>query len=153
MKTINDRLLLPFSSCLKITASAPIHFTMTIEFAKVFNTAAETVWELITDTCTWPKWGPSIRAVDAGERYIRLGSTGLILTYPGIWLPFTITMFEPERFWAWRVKGMRATGHRLVAIGTDKSRLGFTVPPWAFPYGVVCRIALNRIERLLTIKN
>ena len=126
---------------------------MKLEFAKEYSTPAETVWDVITDTRTWPKWGPSIRAVDAVERYIRLGSTGLILTSAGVWLPFTITTFEPGRFWDWRVRGVRATGHRLEPIATDECRLDFTVPLWAFPYGIVCRIALNRIERLLTLRN
>lgn len=123
---------------------------MTFGFAKVFSATAECVWHVITDTHKWHKWGPSIRAVDTPQRTIRLGSKGRILTTAGIWLPFVITTFEPESYWDWRVGRLQATGHRLVSMGPNECRLSFTVPIWAFPYGIVCRIALNRIGLLLT---
>ncbi len=124
---------------------------MTVAFAKVLNTSAVRVWDLITDTQTWSKWGPSIRAVDTQERFIRRGSTGRIRTIIGMWLPFTITTYEPQQYWDWRVGGIQATGHRLEPWGPKHCRVSFIVPVWGVPYGIVCRIALNRIDRLLTL--
>jgi uncharacterized protein YndB with AHSA1/START domain len=109
------------------------------------------VWRLITDTQTWTRWGPSIKEVDSPERFIRAGLTGRIRTPFSIWLPFTIDTFEPEHFWDWRVGGVAATGHRVDPRGPDQCRLTFTVPFWAAGYTVVCRVALNRIKRLLTL--
>lgn len=124
---------------------------MTVAFAKVLNTSAVRVWDLITDTQTWSKWGPSIRAVDTQERFIRRGSTGRIRTIIGMWLPFTITTYEPQQYWDWRVGGIQATGHRLEPWGPKHCRVSFIVPVWGVSYGIVCRIALNRIDRLLTL--
>lgn len=110
---------------------------------------ADVVWHLITDTRTWPSWGPSVLAVDTPERYIRAGLAGRIRTPIGLWLPFTIETFRQYRYWDWRVGGLAATGHHVEAIEEDRCRLDFTVPIWAFGYGIVCRLALNRIQRLL----
>jgi hypothetical protein len=52
------------------------------------------MWRLITDTHTWPHWGPSVRAVDCTERFIRAGSSGRIRTPMGIWVPFAVESFE-----------------------------------------------------------
>ena len=111
------------------------------------------VWRLITDTQTWTHWGPSLKEVDSPERFIRAGLTGRIRTPFGIWAPFTIDTFEPEQYWDWRVVGVPATGHRVDPRGPNRCRLTFTVPFWAAGYGVVCRVALNRIKRLLTLSS
>ena len=109
------------------------------------------VWRLMTDTQTWTHWGPSLKEVDSPERFIRTGLTGRIRTPFGIWVPFTIDTFEPEHYWGWRVGGVAATGHRVDQRGPDQCRLTFTVPVWAAGYTVVCRVALNRIKRLLAL--
>jgi hypothetical protein len=111
------------------------------------------VWRLITDTQTWAHWGPSLKEVDSPERFIRAGLTGRIRTPFGIWAPFTIDTFDPEQYWDWRVVGVPATGHRVDPRGPNQCRLTFTVPFWAAGYGVVCRVALNRIKRLLTLSS
>lgn len=110
---------------------------------------ADRVWDLLTDTRTWPAWGPSVRRVHCPERFIRAGSTGRVQTVVGVWLPFVIQRFEDGCFWDWRVGGVPATGHRVVAEGLYACRLTFTVPFWALGYLPVCRQALQRIQRLL----
>jgi len=120
----------------------------TLAFGKEIKAPAERVWRLITDTRAWPRWGPTVRAVDSPERFIRAGLTGRVCTPVGLWMPFTIETFEPNRYWDWRVGGLTATGHRVEAIAENRCRLSFTVPIWAAGYGWVCRLALNRIQRL-----
>ncbi|WP_372681043.1 SRPBCC family protein [Desulfosarcina sp.] len=118
-------------------------------FSRQLDAPANRVWRLITDTRTWPVWGPSIRGVDCQHRYIRAGSNGRILTALGVWMPFVVGIVEPESYWDWRVAGVAATGHRVEPLGPNRCRLTFTVPGWAFGYGLVCRLALMRIDRLL----
>ncbi len=118
-------------------------------FYKCFDVPSARVWRLITDTQTWPVWGPSVRAVDCQDRYIRAGSRGRILTPVGLWLPFVVGAFEPGSYWDWRVAGVPATGHRVESVGSNRCRLTFSVPAWAFGYGLVCRLALLRIDRWL----
>ena len=113
------------------------------------NAPVERVWDLITDTQAWPLWGPSISNVKCEDRYIRLGSRGVIQTALGFRVPFVVTEFEPLRFWAWEVAGIRATGHLVEPLGPDRCRLIFTVPIWAAPYVTVCLLGLIRIQRLL----
>lgn len=120
-----------------------------VAFGKDMNASAERVWRLITDTRTWPRWGPSVRAVDSPQRFIHAGLAGRICTPIGLWVPFTIETFRPNRNWDWRVGGLAATGHRVEAIDENRCQLYFDVPIWAAGYGIVCRLALNRIQRLL----
>ncbi len=123
----------------------------TVAFGTRLDASVARVWRLITDTHTWPLWGPSVRAVDSPERFIRAGLKGRIRTPLGNWLPFSIAAFEPEHYWDWRVCGMAATGHRVIPRGHDQCTLAFTVPVWAILYGPVCRMALVRIRRLLAL--
>jgi len=120
-----------------------------IGFSKPLEAPVDRVWRLITDTQTWHRWGPSVRAVDCDDRFIRSGSSGRIRTPVGVWVPFVVESFEPESYWDWRVAGVPATGHRVEPVGPNRCRLTFTVPVWAFGYGLVCRLALMRIDRLL----
>lgn len=121
-----------------------------LAFVKHLEARAPLVWRLITDTRTWPLWGPSVRAVDCRERFIQAGSAGRIRTPFGIWLPFAVEAFEPEYYWDWRVAGVAATGHRVTPVGPNQCTLTFSVPIWAIGYGFVCQLALNRIGRLLS---
>ncbi len=118
-------------------------------FSKQLDVPGERVWRLITDTRTWHRWGPSVRAVDCDDRTIHAGASGRIRTPVGIWVPFVVGTFEPGSYWDWRVAGVPATGHRVEPLGANRCRLTFTVPAWAFGYGLVCRLALIRIDRLL----
>jgi uncharacterized protein YndB with AHSA1/START domain len=124
---------------------------LTLEVGAHIDAPVSRVWRLMTDTQTWTHWGPSLTDVDSPERFIRAGLTGRIRTLFGIWAPFIIDTFEPEHYWDWRVGGVRATGHRVNPRGPNRCRLTFTVPIWAVGYTVVCRVALNRINQLLTL--
>jgi hypothetical protein len=110
--------------------------------------AAATVWRLLIDTRAWPRWGPSVRAVDAPARCIDRGMRGRVQTVAGLWLPFEITQWRDEAHWAWRVGGVTATGHGVEPLGPRRCRVTFTVPPWAPLYLPVCRVALGRLRTL-----
>jgi len=113
------------------------------------DTSSTAVWNFITDTKTWPLWGPSVKDVDFPDRYIGMGSRGKILTPVGIWLPFEVNRFEERNYWDWRVNGFEATGHRVMKTGPDRCRLIFTVPFWALAYSLICKLALLRVKRLI----
>ncbi len=119
-----------------------------LEVHRVIEAPAGVVWDLLTDTSRWAEWGPSIRAVDCPDRFIRKGTRGRVETLPGAWVPFVITEFRPGYFWSWKVFGLSATGHRVDPLPPGRCSLVFAVPPVAAPYLTVCRIAMVRIERL-----
>ena len=121
-----------------------------LEAAATLNSPAAVAWRLLTDTHTWPQWGPSVRAVDAPTRFITAGTFGRVQTTPGLWLPFAITDWEEGRAWAWRVAGIPATGHRVTPLTASSCRVAFTIPRWAPFYVPVCRLALRRLEVLAT---
>ena len=106
------------------------------------------VWRLLTDTDEWPRWGPSVRAIEAPTRVIGFGTRGRVQTATGLWLPFEITAWQPERYWAWRVAGVPATGHRVEPLAPQRCRVSFSIPRWAPFYRPVCRSALRRIAAL-----
>jgi hypothetical protein len=109
---------------------------------------ASVAWRLLVDTSEWPRWGPSVRAVEAPSRVIGPGMRGRVQTATGLWLPFEITHWEPERAWTWRVAGVPATGHRVEPLGPQRCRVSFLIPRWAPFYRPVCRSALRRIAAL-----
>jgi len=136
-----------------------------VEVARVIDAPIETLWDLLTDTTRWPEWGPSVREVDCETRYIEEGTTGRIrLDVPGRpWAPFEITSCRDHR-WTWDVgmpstDAMRnvldvgprvpATGHRVEpSPGEGTARVVFELPPLASGYALVCRRALDDLERL-----
>jgi uncharacterized protein YndB with AHSA1/START domain len=105
------------------------------------------VWDLLVTVAQWPRWGPSVRAVELDTERIALGSRGVVETVGGVRLPFEITRFEPDRAWSWTVRGVKATDH-IVGITDAGTRVSFGVPWLAAPYLGVCALALRRIERL-----
>ena len=123
-----------------------------INVGKMFLASPDTIWDLITDTTQWPKWGPTVKAVRNSERYIHKGSQGQVLTAVGLWLPFVITEYEHISFWSWKVASVSATGHRLKPTNTGGCHLWFEVPIIAAPYLVVCQIALNRLEGIAPVQ-
>jgi hypothetical protein len=117
----------------------------------------ESAWEVLTDTETWPEWGPSVSAVESSDRVIREGTTGRVRTPVGISLPFEITSCRDYR-WTWEVAKIPATGHRVDAVEEptdgeeygEKCRVVFEVPLLAAGYVPVCQRALGRIEAILS---
>src|SRR5918993_3871762 len=70
----------------------------------------DAVWDVLVDTEAWPRWGPTVSAVDleegdgagpAGTR-VRLGTRGRVRTPDGLWLPFEVTEWVEGERWAWR---------------------------------------------------
>jgi hypothetical protein len=120
-----------------------------IETGRRVNASPEALWEVLTDTTRWMLWGPSITAVECPDRYIRKGSAGQVRTSLGLWLPFLVTDFVDGKYWSWRVVGIRATGHRVEALGANMCRVVFEVPIFAAPYIIVCRAAVKRIAGML----
>lgn len=124
---------------------------MTFSVSRRIAAPAEDVWALLTDTGKWPAWGPSITGVEpAGTGMpagLGPGSRGRVRTVLGAALPYTVTGFEPGRYWSWSVAGVPATGHRVVPQDGG-CLVTFTVPWWAPAYLPVCAVALRRIERL-----
>jgi uncharacterized protein YndB with AHSA1/START domain len=109
---------------------------------------AAVAWRLLTDTEAWPRWGPSIRAVDAPTRHIGPGMRGRVRTALGPWLRFEITRWQPGVRWDWRVAGVPATGHLVEPLGPARCRVAFAIPAWAPFYVPVCRVALRRLREL-----
>lgn len=109
---------------------------------------ASTVWPLLAEFRHWPAWGPSVRAVEADVASVAPGVRGRVQTAIGLWLPFEIERCEDERFWDWRVAGVRATGHRLLPLDGQRSRVEFSVPTLFFPYALVLDRGLRRLAAL-----
>ena len=107
------------------------------------------IWEIITDTKKWPEWGPTVVHVESSDQFIRLGSRGRVKTAAGIWLPFHINQFQEDIFWGWKIGPVQATGHRVMPHKEKGSILWFDTPIFAAPYAMVCKYALDRIERML----
>ena len=108
----------------------------------------ETVWDIVTDTRLWPEWGPSLQKVVCADRTILHGSKGRLKTVFNVWLPFSITQYTHISYWSWRVGGVEATGHRITRNRDNSSTLCFEMAWWFFPYLLVCRLALKRIDKL-----
>ena len=123
--------------------------TNQINIGRFYDSPVPIVWDLITDTLQWPQWGPSVRRVESADRFIRKGTRGRVLTAVGIWLPFVISEYINRSFWSWKVGSVKATGHRIRPAKNGGSYLWFEVPIIAAPYILVCRMALDRIEKLM----
>lgn len=121
---------------------------MRFDVSREFTVPPASAWRVLTDTTTWPRWGPSIADVDASDRVLTATTTGRVRPRFGPWVPFRITHLDPGTRWVWRVAGVPATGHRVEPTSTG-CRIVFEVPYPVAVYAVVCRVALGRIARLL----
>jgi len=121
-----------------------------IHVSRVMNASRIKVWESLIDTRLWPVWGPSVIQVESARRYIDVGLRGRVKTAARIWMNFEITEFKPLHYWRWRVAGIPATGHRLHYLDQNRCLLVFELPLLAFPYALICQMALRRIDRLVS---
>ena len=55
-----------------------------LEVALLIDADPDRVWTVLTDTEVWPRWGPSVTAVECTDRFVREGSTGRVRTPVGI---------------------------------------------------------------------
>jgi len=120
-----------------------------IVIGMAMHCSAEDAWRLLTDTQQWPHWGPSVTQVACERRFIEHNAAGRVKTRLGFWVPFTISEYHDQRFWSWRIGRFPATGHRISVFDGASCMVAFDMPWWAFPYLIVCRVALGRIRRLL----
>ncbi len=119
-----------------------------IEIHREIAASRQQLWNIITDTEKWCRWGPSVVEVDCVMQQITAGSSGRVKTVVGVWLPFVITEYKESYYWRWKIGPVEATGHRLTKIADNKCLLAFDMPWWAAFYLPVCYLALQRIEDL-----
>ncbi len=116
------------------------------------NLAPEAVWATLVDVQDWPRWGPTVSGAQVeGAGGLTLGTTGTVTTIAGVPLPFEITEFVEHRSWAWKVAGVNATRHEVIAV-PGGCVLSFGAPVWAIGYLPVLAVALPRIERIASEK-
>lgn len=112
---------------------------------------SERAWEELVALRNWPGWGPTVSGarLDDGGARVHAGATGSVRTPLGVWLPFTVDQWHEDgsrRTWGWRVAGVPATTHSVVARGRDRCRVEMTVPWFAPAYLGVVALALSRIR-------
>lgn len=108
----------------------------------------DTVWSVITDVQSWPRWGPTVsKARVDGDAGLTAGARGTLTTVAGLSLPFEITEFVERRSWAWKVAGVRATRHEVIGV-PGGCVLSFGAPVWVAGYLPVLAVALPRIGRM-----
>lgn len=119
-----------------------------IEISREIAASPELIWDILTDTAMWHKWGPSVVDVDCIHQQIAKGDCGRVKTIVGFWVPFVITEYKEFSYWYWRVATVKATGHRIIRIDEKNCRVSFDMPWWAIFYLPICYLALRRIEHL-----
>lgn len=113
---------------------------------------SDLAWQQLVELRNWPHWGPTVlgaRLDDGGHR-VSAGATGVVQTPVGLWLPFRVVDWQDQgarRSWSWRVAGVPATTHTVVATGPSRSRVEMSVPWLAPAYLTVVALALKRIKR------
>ena len=113
----------------------------------------DAVWAVLTDTRTWPQWGPTVSDVRLDHPLTRIhaDTTGAVLTPLGWWAPFVVTdwvVTADHRAWSWRVAGVPATSHEVEALDSDRCRLRFGAPLWAPAYLPVLEVGLRRLRAI-----
>lgn len=127
-----------------------------LHISRTVAAPAEDVLRLLRDTASWPRWGPSVRAVEGVEGLVAAGDRGHVVSVVGARLSFEVTSVEDRGRegggWHWRVAGVPATSHAVRPHPSvqGSSVVTFGVPALAAPYLAVCALALRRVEHLAT---
>lgn len=113
---------------------------------------SEYAWHELVELSCWPYWGPTVRCarLDDGAGRLSGEATGSVQTSAGVWLRFRVEDWFDDgstRSWSWRVAGVPATGHSVIATGPSRCRVEMSVPRWAPAYLGVVALALPRIRR------
>ncbi|TFV57659.1 SRPBCC family protein [Mycobacterium sp. PS03-16] len=117
---------------------------------RIVKASPAAAWSVLVDLQAWPKWGPTVAGAELLDgTELGLGERGRVFTPVGLPLPFTITEFQPGRYWAWQVAGIPATGHGVEPTDTG-TRVYMNAPVWAGAYVPVLAIALSRIDRMVS---
>lgn len=106
------------------------------------------VWRLLTEFRSWPEWGPTVRGVDSDVEAVAFGVKGRVQTALGFQLPFEIMDFEDGRYWDWSVAGVRATGHRVTELSSDRTHVEFTVSRFLWPYVWILSRGLRHLKAI-----
>ena len=122
--------------------------TVTVDVAA----PADVVWDELVELSCWPHWGPTVRSarLDDGSGRLSAGASGAVQTAVGLWLPFQVREWVddgPRLSWSWRVGGVPATEHAVIAQGPASCLVEMSVPWWAPGYLPVVTLALTRIRR------
>lgn len=115
----------------------------------------ETVWQRYTEPRLWPTWSPQIRSVEYEHPTLLPSTDGVVRTFGGIGIPFTVEeVVASRRTWAWRVevRGLSLhMSHGVQAEGGHGTRtwLQVTGPPMISPaYAhAAAVVALRRLVR------
>jgi len=121
---------------------------MRLTVSRSVAASPDAAWKLVSSTGSWTRWGPSVTAVQPASAVVSEGMIGRVRTPLGLWFPFRITRVEPHHSWSWSVLGVPATTHQVDPV-PGGCRVTFGVPLPAFPYLLVCRLALRRIASAL----
>lgn len=121
--------------------------------SRTINAPAAALWELLTEPRYWPEWGPTVREAEVDGDRLRIGSLGTVTTVVGVKLPFEVTDYDEGTRWSWKVGGIPATDHTVEPLGPHSCRVSFGVPWPVAPYLAVCRLALERLEKMASAEN
>lgn len=114
----------------------------------------ETVWRRYYEPQSWSTWAPQIRAVEYEHPTLRPGTEGVVRTFVGVGVAFTIEEVSAvDRTWTWRVVVLglplhMAHGVRLAGDAGSRTWLTVTGPAViSHVYAWLATIALWRLVR------
>ncbi|WP_338749181.1 SRPBCC family protein [Janibacter alittae] len=112
-----------------------------------------TVWQRYVEPRLWPTWSPQIRSVEYDHPRLRSATKGVVRTFGGLGVPFTIEeVSSTEHTWRWRVEAFGLPlrldhGVRAHPRGCE-TWLEVTGPPViSRVYAQAATIALRRLVR------